>query len=72
MSNTPVVRRMNADDANFSAELDQLLSWESVSDAEVNQRVMDIIARVRSHGDQAVLDFTRQFDGLEVASYSYL
>lgn len=72
MSHTPVVRRMNASDANFSAELDQLLSWESVSDAQVNQRVVEIIARVRSQGDAAVLDFTRQFDGLEVEHFSQL
>ena len=72
MSKIPAVRRMNADDANFSAELDQLLSWESVSDAEVNQRVIDIIAQVRSRGDAAVLELTRQFDGLEVTNFSQL
>ncbi|NLY15858.1 MAG: histidinol dehydrogenase [Gammaproteobacteria bacterium] len=72
MSKIPAVRRMNADDANFSAELDQLLSWENVSDAEVNQRVIDIIAQVRSRGDAAVLELTRQFDGLEVTNFSQL
>lgn len=63
-----IVRRLNAQDANFSAQLDELLSWESVSDAQVNQRVLDIIAAVRHRGDAALVDYTRQFDALDVSS----
>ena len=72
MTAANVIRRLNAQDSDFNAQLDQLLSWESVSDASVNQRVLDIIAHVRSHGDAALVDYTRQFDGLDVAQMSDL
>ena len=67
MTDTAFIRRLNASDADFSQQLEQLLSWESVSDDSVNQRVLDIIAAVRQQGDAALIEFTRQFDGLEVA-----
>lgn len=72
MSDSPVVRRLDASAANFASELDQLLSWESVSDTTVNQRVLDIIDQVRSKGDVALLDYTRQFDGVEATDFSQL
>ena len=72
MTAATVTRRLNAQDAEFNTQLDQLLSWESVSDAEINQRVLDIIANVRSRGDAALIDYTRQFDGLDVAQMSDL
>ena len=72
MTAATVTRRLNAQDTGFNTQLDQLLSWESVSDAEINQRVLDIIANVRSRGDAALIDYTRQFDGLDVAQMSDL
>lgn len=72
MTDTAFIRRLNASDADFSQQLEQLLSWESVSDDSVNQRVLDIIAAVRQQGDAALVEFTRQFDGLEVAEMSDL
>ena len=35
------IRRLHAADADFAQHLDHLLSWESVSDDAVNQRVLD-------------------------------
>ena len=72
MTATNFVRRLNAQDTDFNSQLDQLLSWESVSDASVNQRVLDIIDNVRTRGDAALVDYTRQFDGLDVAQMSDL
>ncbi|MDY7220422.1 histidinol dehydrogenase [Denitrificimonas sp. JX-1] len=72
MTAATIVRRLNAQDADFNSQLNELLSWESVSDADVNQRVLDIIANVRSRGDAALVDYTRQFDGLDVAQMSDL
>ena len=72
MTAATFVRRLNAQDADFNTQLDQLLSWESVSDASVNERVLDIIANVRTRGDAALVDYTRQFDGLDVAQMSDL
>ena len=72
MTAATFVRRLNAQDADFNTQLDQLLSWESVSDASVNERVLDIIENVRTRGDAALVDYTRQFDGLDVAQMSDL
>lgn len=66
------VRRLNAADADFARHLDHLLSWESVSDEGVNQRVLEIIQAVRERGDTALVEFTRRFDGLDVASMADL
>lgn len=72
MTAATFVRRLNAQDADFNTQLGQLLSWESVSDASVNERVLDIIDNVRTRGDAALVDYTRQFDGLDVAQMSDL
>ncbi|HIE1784148.1 histidinol dehydrogenase [Pseudomonas aeruginosa] len=66
------IRRLNAADPDFGRHLDHLLSWENVSDDSVNQRVLDIIAAVRSRGDAAVVEFTQRFDGLQAASMADL
>ena len=59
---TQTITRLNSTDANFQTQLQQVLAFEETSDHEVHQRVLDIIANVRSKGDQAVLDYTNQFD----------
>ncbi|MGK9067269.1 histidinol dehydrogenase [Stutzerimonas chloritidismutans] len=66
------LRRLNAADPDFARHLDHLLSWESVSDEGVNQRVLDIIAAVRARGDAALVELTQRFDGLQVASMADL
>ncbi|HTO19215.1 MAG TPA: histidinol dehydrogenase [Pseudomonas sp.] len=62
------LRRLNAADPEFARHLDHLLSWESVSDDAVNQRVLEIIANVRSRGDAALVEYSQRFD--QVASTS--
>jgi histidinol dehydrogenase len=66
------IRRLNAADTDFARHLDHLLSWESVSDDGVNQRVLEIIQAVRERGDAALVEYTQRFDGLEVASMADL
>ncbi|TLX60334.1 histidinol dehydrogenase [Stutzerimonas nosocomialis] len=72
MTRPCAVRRLDAADPAFSSDLDHLLSWESVSDEGVNQRVLEIIAAVRQRGDAALVEFTQRFDGLEVGSMADL
>lgn len=66
------IRRLNAADPEFARHLDHLLSWESVSDDGVNERVLEIIKAVRERGDAALVELTQRFDGLEVASMADL
>jgi histidinol dehydrogenase len=56
------ITRLNATDAEFSAQLKNLLAWDESSDFEIHKRVLEIIAQVRSKGDAAVIDYTNQFD----------
>ncbi len=56
------MRKLDTTDADFWPRLDALLAWDSVSDAEVNRTVGDIIAAVRARGNAAVLEYTRRFD----------
>ena len=68
MTAPTAIRRLNAADPDFAHHLDHLLSWESVSDDSVNQRVLDIIKAVRERGDAALVEFTQRFDGVQATS----
>lgn len=59
---TQTINRLNNTDANFKTQLQQLLATEEASDRLIHQRVVDIIANVRKNGNQALLDYTNQFD----------
>jgi len=72
MTAPSAIRRLNAADADFARHLDHLLSWESVSDDGVNERVLEIIKAVRERGDAALVELTQRFDALEVASMADL
>ncbi|MEO6699775.1 MAG: histidinol dehydrogenase [Paraperlucidibaca sp.] len=61
------MNRLDSRDANFNQQLDTLLAWEGVSDASVQSRVADIIARVRAEGDSALVDLSNQFDQLNAS-----
>ena len=61
------IKRLNTADADFWAQLDRRLAWESVSDDAVMRAVRDILAGVRARGDAAVLEYTSRFDRLNVS-----
>lgn len=69
MSLMPVLHYTAED---FNTRMDQLLAWESVSDARVAKAVEDIIADVVAKGDEALLAFTERFDQLSLADASAL
>ena len=57
------IKRLNSNDANFQQELDDLLAWDSVSDANVFNTVMEILDAVKTKGNAAVIEYTNRFDG---------
>ncbi len=61
-----IIQRLNTNDENFSRQLDGLLKWSSVSDSNVVSVVNDILSRVESEGDSALLEYTNQFDRREI------
>ncbi len=54
---------LSTTDSEFRRQLEQLLAWESVSDQGVNRTVEEIIADIRSRGDEALLEYTSRLDG---------
>ncbi|MDX1633847.1 MAG: histidinol dehydrogenase [Marinobacter sp.] len=68
----PEIKRLSAASADFDAELSRLLAWDDSVDHQVNESVRHILHEVKNRGDAAVLDFTRQFDHLDVASVAEL
>ncbi|MDO6746861.1 histidinol dehydrogenase [Gilvimarinus sp. 1_MG-2023] len=57
-----MITRLDSQTPDFSAKLDALLAWDSVSDHNVAQVVDDIIAEVKARGDAAVVEYTNRFD----------
>ncbi len=66
------MKQLNAGSADFYAELDAMLAWESVADDKVQVTVKDILNAVRSRGDAAVLEYTNRFDRMQVENFSEL
>jgi histidinol dehydrogenase len=62
------IRKLNTTDADFGAQLEALLAWESVSDDAVNRVVQEVIAEIRARGDAALVEYTSRFDGWEARS----
>ena len=58
--------------SDFQQRLQELLAWESVSDDQVQGRVKQIIADIQQRGDEALVDFTCQFDRVSVSSMTEL
>ncbi len=67
-----MLARLDTRQAGFDSALDGLLARNVVDDSEVVQTVREVIARIRAEGDQALLEFTRRFDGLECSSMAEL
>lgn len=62
------IRKLDASTPDFQEQLHRLLAWEGVSDRSVNDTVNNIIAEIRSRGDEALLEFTSNFDGWQAGS----
>jgi histidinol dehydrogenase len=65
---TPLIRRLSTADGDFLPSLDKLIAWNTVSDANIEERVAKIIQQVRTVGDDALIDFTNQFDRRAIKS----
>ena len=62
----PPVLQLSTASPTFDADFQKRLHWSAETDEGIEQRVADILSDVRQRGDEAVLDFTRRFDGLAV------
>ena len=66
------MRTLDSQQADFTQAMDDLLSWESVSDHQVQQTVLDILHQIKTRGDDALIEFSNRFDRLDVSSMAQL
>jgi histidinol dehydrogenase len=66
------VKRLNSKAAGFKETLLSSLSLPAADDEAIDAAVVKILAQVKANGDTAVLDFTKQFDRLNVSSVAEL
>jgi histidinol dehydrogenase len=60
-----MIKRLTTQNADFRPLLEQLLAWESVSDAAVVKTVEGILADVRRRGDAALIEYTNRLDRMQ-------
>ncbi|RFC61935.1 histidinol dehydrogenase [Fulvimarina endophytica] len=65
-------QRLNTADTDFEARFAELLDGKRDASPDVGDRVRSIIAEIRSRGDAALLDLTRDLDKLDIAEASAL
>ena len=66
------VKRLNSQDVGFTETLLSSLSLPMADDEAIDAAVVKILAAVKAKGDAAVLEFTKQFDRLNVAKVAEL
>ena len=66
------MRVLNCHHGNFANDLDSLLDRNHESDKNVEGRVAEIILDVRQRGDEALIEYTQQYDAVDVAHASEL
>ena len=67
-----MIAQLTSTSADFNKKLDALLAWESVSNTDVANTVDEVIANIRTQGDQALIDYTNKFDNMSAQSMSEL
>ncbi len=66
------IRRYSTTDQDFDQSLKALLAFDTAQDDSVDIVVADILRDVKTRGDEAVLEYTRKFDRLDVKGMSAL
>lgn len=62
------IKRLNSTDIDFDKRLEKLLAFEDVQDESTHATVSAILADIKKRGDEALLEYTYQFDHLEVST----
>ena len=66
------IKQLSSDSENFDLQLDQLLEWESDSTLKIDQLVSSILIDIRRKGDDALIKYTREFDGRDISDIEEL
>lgn len=60
------IKRLSSRQADFDAQLGNLLAFESTEDEKLEATVASILADVRVRGDVALMEYTQRFDRMSV------
>lgn len=66
------MRRLATTQADFDAQLAELLAFEAAQDPQVDATVAAILVDVKARGDAAVLEYTKKFDGVSANTLAEL
>lgn len=66
------IKRLDSTVEGFAEQFATLIAFNAEREAEVTERVMGIIAEVRRRGDAALLQYTRELDGINAQSMADL
>jgi histidinol dehydrogenase len=66
------MRRLDTSRPEFEAQLGTLLAFETAQDSGIDAIVSGILLDVKTHGDLALLEYTRRFDRMELPSAAAL
>ena len=66
------MRQLSTSDPDFNAQLGELLRRDGGHSQSIIDSVREILAEVKKHGDQAVINYTAKFDDLSVSNIDEL
>ncbi len=68
----PTITRLDSRDPEFQATLSKLLAFDAEQDDAIDAAAAGILQQVRRQGDSALLQYTLQFDKVDVSSVAAL
>ena len=66
------IKTLKLADSNFYQSLESALSFDEEDNSQIQQTVKDIVQAVKVNGDQALLEFTKKFDKVDLDNPSDL
>jgi histidinol dehydrogenase len=66
------MNRLDGTSEKFNTQLRNLLSWNDGEDLEIHKQVLDIITAIRQNGNQALINYTNQFDHCRISNSAEL
>jgi histidinol dehydrogenase len=66
------IKTLKLSDNNFYQSLKNALSFDEEDNSQIQQTVKDIVQAVKVNGDQALLEFTKKFDKVDLDNPSDL
>ena len=66
------IKRLNSTDSNFEQTLQQLLAFENSMDESIDVTVAQILAEIKTRGNEALIEYTNRFDQVNALSMTEL